>query len=474
MIKKISTSAFICLLFLSTGASIAKALTDSSNISLTVNACNENSLCQIELGETNANCPTDCQSSGAGTIFSGGILPTVAPANQPLANLPLINPIYFKATYKSASKSVDLEWQNPASPDLVAVRIVKSKVFFPIAPDDGVLVYEGLAESFRDTNVLSGFSYFYTIFAKDSLGRYSSGVIAGVKVFESVRPTRDVEISDEKIQFEELPVSEEAPFDVSELLLIVSQDGGPSKILSHGSRLTLEPGKNISISTGQSKLPDVLKTVVVSLQHPSDPSKVFSFLLRANNDNTEYRSVVGSLQDPGEYVATVYLVDHKFARLAKINSSILIPYPQKNNHAVAGLESDIIAFLLSILGMASGTLDLARTHSVGTLFGFSRRRRQLLSPDLYQEERILVAESDDVRGAILPPSNRFKNKNIVSVILRALFLIGLLSNLVSVFILASNFNLTVLLVYLMLLTANIVWRGEFKSGLLTLKSEANI
>ena len=52
------------------------SVSDSLNVNLTVKSCNENTLCETGIGETHANCPTDCDDGG-------GIIPPPPPPPPP-------------------------------------------------------------------------------------------------------------------------------------------------------------------------------------------------------------------------------------------------------------------------------------------------------------------------------------------------------------------------------------------------------
>jgi hypothetical protein len=57
------------------------------------------------------------------------------------------------------------------------------------------------------------------------------------------------------------------------------------------------------------RFPRVLKTILVTLSHPEDSSKKFTFLLRANKERTAYEARIDPLMQIGRYAATIAFLD---------------------------------------------------------------------------------------------------------------------------------------------------------------------
>lgn len=104
----------------------------------------------------------------------------------------------FLAT-ATPEQTILLTWVNPIDPDFAGVLIRRSLTGYPVDPTDGDLVFDGLADSFLDTNITPA-DYnrpiYYTAFAYDTSGNYAGGAIAQATI--EVTITLDVKARPEK------------------------------------------------------------------------------------------------------------------------------------------------------------------------------------------------------------------------------------------------------------------------------------
>lgn len=83
----------------------------------------------------------------------------------------ITDPHVFRLSISSGPGYVLFGWDYPGA-TLLEVRVVRSTEAFASDPDDPArpvgqrIVYQGVAGSFRDTDVLDGRRYFYTVFAR--------------------------------------------------------------------------------------------------------------------------------------------------------------------------------------------------------------------------------------------------------------------------------------------------------------------
>ncbi len=71
-------------------------------------------------------------------------------------------------------QGVVLNWNNTEHSLFDYVRIIRNENNTPANPDDGVIVYEGSAETFVDVNVSAMNTYYYAAYSVNTAGEYSA------------------------------------------------------------------------------------------------------------------------------------------------------------------------------------------------------------------------------------------------------------------------------------------------------------
>ena len=233
-------------------------------------------------------------------------------------------------------KQIELKWKNPANHDLKSIRILKSENFFLINPQDRGMIFDRREEFFIDRDVEEGKNYYYTVFAYDYAGNFSSGalIFAGLKIKE--KPLETKKVSFEKIPpFEKLTEApeEEIPLSIKNLTLKdfdFFQEGKKINVLDDNI-INIKSEIPLTISIDYEKLPEVLKTIIITLEKPAEitveteiqqnllklgfnsacaENKYFSFLLRINSDKTAYQAIIQPPKSEN-YLLTVRIVDVK-------------------------------------------------------------------------------------------------------------------------------------------------------------------
>ncbi|HXK31932.1 MAG TPA: fibronectin type III domain-containing protein [Candidatus Paceibacterota bacterium] len=284
------------------------------------------------LSETNYNFKIRCRDSKGNEAetknqrFTTLSLPdTTAPAN--VSNFEAI----------PNSQQITLQWQNPADDDFKIVRIMRSEEFYPQNPWEGKLIFEGSTTSFVDMNLTNGKRYYYTAFSYDFAGNFSSGAVASAIPRIGEVPLPD-EITveqqcleagfywyDNSCHFESQVIS--GPPEVEGITLNdfeFIQKG--IKLLPIEENIEVQEKDPLTISINYEKVPEVLKTIMVTLQKGN---KTFSFLLRINNEKTAYLASLVPPVEPGAYPAIVSVLDYQHQVLKKIPAQITVKETEK-------------------------------------------------------------------------------------------------------------------------------------------------
>ncbi|MFH0887113.1 MAG: hypothetical protein V1843_02975, partial [bacterium] len=80
------------------------------------------------------------------------------------------------ATKVVTGGQINLAWTNPGDVDFAGVIIRRKTGGYPISVSDGNLAYNGSAESYSDTGLTNGTTYYYKAYTYDEVPNYSTGV----------------------------------------------------------------------------------------------------------------------------------------------------------------------------------------------------------------------------------------------------------------------------------------------------------
>lgn len=226
------------------------------------------------------------------------------------------------SSFTAASKdgSIYLGWQYPSGADIKSVRIVRSTSFFPTDISDGDVIFEGDTQSVIDHNVVVGMTYYYTIFGRNICGRYSSGMLAETRAVPS---GEIVIVSTSTNPFANIPDAKNVHPAIADLTLSdfdFIQDG--RNIIHAGKTIVIDGTKNLTIRLAYDKVPQVLKTIAISLRDPDDATKIFTFLLRVNADETAYEATIAPLGKSGNYHLYAIILDYKNQGLKRLEGQL--------------------------------------------------------------------------------------------------------------------------------------------------------
>ncbi len=368
MFKSIKTAGLIlgiiCTTFFVSHSVMAQE-SDSVDVDLSVKNCNNNSICEINLGETENACPLDCGSTvvppppppgeepvpGSGGGPGGGrgysqtltiqnvnvkigadfaiiswetsqpslsnfawgetteyergslsqlgyytrhsiqiqnLLPgkiyyfkirvvnqagAVAEINNQSLSLPALFgkvPTNVSRVRVSATPTrVIIEWLNPADFDFKNVRVMRSESFYPDTPSQGKLIYENSGEKLRDTNVVPGVTYYYTIFSHTKKGEYSSGALVKVRV---PFPKEDTGILNPFPFFPSTGSTTALYGNNFEFF----QEGIPLRVREKGD-IIVDGFKGVTVSVQKKYIPKEIKLLTINLQDQNNDIAMYQF-----------------------------------------------------------------------------------------------------------------------------------------------------------------------------------------------------
>jgi chitodextrinase len=252
-------------------------------------------------------------------------------------SLPDITPPANVSNFEAISgdTQITLQWKNPPDKDFKAVKIQRSTFFYPQDPFDGETIYNGPGESFLDTGLQNGVRYYYTAFAYDQFGNYSSGAVASA-IPGAVVPPPEV-----------FPPTELLPPELKKLTL------GDFEFWQEGRKLPVEEGRLVKAKIGEpltvsinyENVPEVLKTIMITLVKPDQLSeksrengerkfsatwvgealaqtKTFSFLLRINQQKTRYEATLMPPEEALSYPMFINVMDFKHQALKRLGGEL--------------------------------------------------------------------------------------------------------------------------------------------------------
>lgn len=220
----------------------------------------------------------------------------------------------FVATVRGAD--VELSWRNNFSnPDLY-VRVVRSHLFYPGNIQGGAVVYEGRGELFLDRDALTQRSpQYYTVFVLDGSGAVSSGAVARVFKADTTSATTTPPTT---------PTST-VPVDIGDDTIL---SGSDIFITQHNTTqqfdgsLVVDFSAPYVVSVPFTAVPRNLKSIIVSVQNPSNQREVSAYLLKLNQAGDAYVANVPATLVVGSSRITIEVFDYEQETVRRISSQI--------------------------------------------------------------------------------------------------------------------------------------------------------
>jgi len=262
---------------------------------------------------------------GLEAVVASGQFTTQNPA---VATTPA-NVVRFLA--QPAGTDVELSWQLPAGEDVAFVRVVRSHLGFPAHPQNGAVVYQGLAGGFTDADILSEYSpVYYTAFAYNAQGKVSSGAIA-IAFAQSGTPGAEPDEGSGRPGVPPVKVTEATSSVAVDRFtpdmrvpglseVFVTQKGIQSSFLTPD--ISLSPMQAFVVQIPVAAVAGNLKSIVVTVLDPTDNKLSYSFLLRINEDKTYYQAVIPELSVIGDSVLEVHIYDYEALTVATYKTPV--------------------------------------------------------------------------------------------------------------------------------------------------------
>lgn len=207
------------------------------------------------------------------------------------------NVVNFSATANVGD--VVLNWDLPTDNDLAYVRIVRSHLSFPTNLNEGAVVYQGTETKSIDYDVLFRYSpVYYTAFAVDTSGNVSSGAVAVVYANQSISDGFNNILNEDGNL---IPIGDDMPSEIVQVDYTMPESGDifiiqDSAIFTFEDlQIPLNSLERFLVKIPADTITTNIKTIIVSLQDPTDHRKSYSFLLRLNKDRTAYEAILAPM-----------------------------------------------------------------------------------------------------------------------------------------------------------------------------------
>lgn len=163
-------------------------------------------------------------SGGGGGSFSSGINAVHAPT--------ILNA-------KGVNGEIVFSWKNPNEDSFVRSVLVRKEGNYPTSPQDGQVVHEGDTETFTDTNLTNGKTYYYTMYSYNDAKQYSRGIQVSLVprqgiLQEAILENPDVEQITPNLHFVEILQRGNKDIEVEHLQEVLARDEGlyPEKLIT--------------------------------------------------------------------------------------------------------------------------------------------------------------------------------------------------------------------------------------------------
>ena len=269
----------------------------------------------------------------------------------------------FKARVNKTD--INLSWRKGNLPEGAVIRIVRSHLYYPNSIGDGSLVFEGIGEQVIDIKALSIRSpQYYTAFVITPEGVVSSGAIAVAgRLVEPLPPT--------EVENPAIETGDELILRASSVVIIQGR-----KHFTLDATAPLQADTNYLISIPVQAVKPGLKSIIVSVQNPSNQREVSRYLFKINQAGDAYVATLPAPLVTGQSRLQVEVFDYSAQQVRQITTSI--SFVRTDNPPVEfpdGLVPSKL-FIVVTAGVVSSLLGI----SLWWLLIVLRRRRREDNP----------------------------------------------------------------------------------------------
>jgi len=200
---------------------------------------------------------------------------------------------------------VRLSWKLP-TPLVGTVRVVRSHLFYPTTPTDGIIIFDGIAQQVTDSGALRDRApQFYTIFVQSPDGRLSSGAVVlvnrvGVRVLAPPRTPASTDSRPEVIT----ETGEAILLDPAAVLLQIGD-----VTTSFDALATLPAATAITILIPKVAVRPHLKAIILSVHDTTNHDEVTAYLLKLDASGRYYTVTFITPAYAGEAALSIAVYD---------------------------------------------------------------------------------------------------------------------------------------------------------------------
>ncbi len=214
-----------------------------------------------------------------------------------------------------------LSWTNPDS--FASVRVVRNHLFYPTDIYDGVTIYQGKGDSIVDTGVfVDTDTVYYAVFVIAADGRVAAPAVLRLTRTILTDNEAGAGTSSQPIILPPLPDVTLSP-EYERFLLpsdIFFTVGNETKTFDALYTITIDTPVLVSIPA--SAVPTHLKTILVSVYHPTNNTEVTTYLLKLRGDGEAYEASFQSSGVVGEGKVMIELYDYERVVVRRISRTV--------------------------------------------------------------------------------------------------------------------------------------------------------